>query len=407
MTKLKTKPAIFAYLSSTIFLSLNSCGIDKLFGTKEKEPEEPIVAEMYMAGGMASDSQDRKINFSQIVACDKDPESGMLQVRFTNSVNELLFEIRDFQDSSKRYFCQQAENNNEALSHVGDLYNNCMIEIGVEDKGRNTKDQYSMHRSSTMIKRFSHFDSCFIDVEEAESKLVGSFYCENMAQTIYLAKPRNPVSLDDINAEETADFQGSFSCPIKKKTVKSQSAVSPPPPPLVAFMEVISQEEEDSTKVEFLRSEKCELDVASGMLKVSFTSVLNKLEFEIRDFKEEASEYQCLQAESNQSGETGDFYENCMVEARVRAANLSKVNGYGMHRVSEDIKDFAYQDECRLKIAEVETQLIKGNIECTGMAKTILNDLPRNPVSEDGVVPDVTANLLADFKCYLQRTSTE
>lgn len=399
----------FLALLALFAVTLPGCGFvcDKTqtFCKNGSGDDEPVLAAMRMSPSEPASTLS-SYDFTAVSACDFDPDSGVLKVQYAQNGQQLDMQVRGFSADPRVYDCRQAPNNNDAATHVGDLFETCMIEAKVARPGTTGSDLYAMHRATTATKRFAYDGACSIDVRNATGTLQGAFNCTEMAQTTYGGLPRNPVAADNVRADARATFSGDFSCPLSQKPLASSGTVTPPPPPPPDANIALAASDGGTATAGLTSTGACTLDSQTGLFKASFAKNEQTMELEIRNFDGAKAAHTCLQAANNavDSASAGDLYESCMVETRLThgTPGARVTDGYSTHRRAASVKIFTYDGACTLATEESGGE-VRGTVNCAGMAQTFYHGLARNPVATDGVHPDVTGALTGDFKCKLIR----
>jgi hypothetical protein len=389
---------------------LTACGYlcprAAMFCTENPDDEDagpPVVAVVHMTT-LDDAPTDQSYDFTSVATCDHDPDSGLLSVRYPGHDRQLALEIRDFKAQPDSYRCQQAADNNLDAASAGDRYETCLVEVTTPGATGVGLDSYAMHRHTAQVKRFAYDGDCTIRVDRADGRLAGAVSCTRMAQVTQSGLARNPIATDDVHADRTASFDGSFGCDLVEKALPTPADPTPEPPPPEATATVQTSDGRAGTVV-MERATTCTVDPETGVFHALWNGKLGQLELALRDYQATSSRaYACVQTPDNatDAAAVGDLYETCMVEARFAPAAQDKVSGFAMHRKDTSVKRFRYEDSCVVTLEERDGDAL-GSVQCQRMAETLLAGQPRNPVATDQIHADVTADVTAAFRCRIQR----
>jgi hypothetical protein len=378
-----------------LFLVLNSTACGGWWNDEDDSPETIARFESTDDGAKLSGG------FTAWQECSLDPNTGILQARFSTGDQSLAVAIRDLPSDRSSMECSQAVSNYEDKRYIGDGFEGCTILVEGRSVRSNQKETFGLYRTGTKFGLFTTPGGCSLETERAGSTLQGKFNCEALVQYAINGLPRNPVANENLEPLATRSFSGEFRCGIEHRTATSPLPSSPLPPVVASGSLKVGEE---TVQLAYRSAASCAVDAETGSLHLSFDKGEEHTRITVRDFNRQSGVFHCQQAENNiaDPGAIGDHFEHCGVQLQYFPRGRAKLNGFSMFRPDTTIKPFRHSGDCQLSLAEVDN-FVRGEVNCQGMAQTRLNGVPRNPVATRDLNADVQGDLSLNFACGLEK----
>jgi hypothetical protein len=190
---------------------------------KKKDAKSTTIYSNLTTAGATDTTQNLSYTLTDVTECYHDSTTGFVRVVLGSNSTLAPFlniKIKGYSSTAKTYSCTQAANNSP--SAVGDLYDQCGVQIGLYNSTAGSSvNQYATFRETADLGNFNYGGTCSVTITEVSPTIRGTVSCTQMVQTHLESHVIYPIT-----TPTTLNLSGDFYCTFGQSTLtKMQPAV--------------------------------------------------------------------------------------------------------------------------------------------------------------------------------------